>query len=530
MNDGHDVIFVGSGHNALIAAAYLARAGWRVLVLERNDRPGGFVRSDELTVPGFLHDTYATAHPLFVTGPAYAELRPELEERGLRYVDCEIPAGVSMPDGRTGVLFRDMGANVAELEKLSPGDGAAFAEMFQGFAQHAGTIFPLFGMDLGSPAAMTLIRQLMLRPDGTGLSSFAVDFLVRARDLLETRFKSEVFRALITPWLLHAARDPEEVNSGFWLLLLMMAVQSSGGPTPVGGSEMLIKALVRLIEDKGGEVRSNSPVTRIVVEGGRASGVVTAAGETLRARRAVVASVNPDQLYLRLLEGSGVVPPEVERQARGYRYGRGVVQIHLALSAPPDFPDERLRRCALIHLTTGLDGVSRAINEATRGLLPAEPTISFDVASTADPSRVPAGKAVARLQLLEVPRRPRGDAAGLIDVGDGTWTKELEDRFADRVIDIASRHVPNLKQSILGRYVISPAHLARVNPNSGDGDPYGGAHDLAQSYLLRPLAAQSSHRTAVPDLYMLGAATWPGHGVSGGSGYIVGKLLLEGQA
>lgn len=245
MNDGHDVIFVGSGHNALIAAAYLARAGWKCRAgserLARRLRP-----LDELTVPGFLHDTYATAHPLFVTGPAYAELRPELEERGLRYVDCEIPAGVSMPDGRTGVLFRDMGANVAELEKLSPGDGAAFAEMFQGFAQHAGTISPLFGMDSGSPAAMTLIPwELMLRPDGSGLSSFAVDFLVRVRDLLETRFKSEVFRALITPWLLHAARDPEEVNSGFWLLLLMMAVQSSGGPTPVGGSEMLIKALVR---------------------------------------------------------------------------------------------------------------------------------------------------------------------------------------------------------------------------------------------------------------------------------------------
>lgn len=530
LDDGYDAIFVGSGHNALIAAALVARAGWKVLVLEKNDRPGGFVRTDELTVPGFLHDTYATAHPLFVTGPAYAELRADLEERGLRYVDGEIPAGVSMPDGRTAVLYRDFAANMAELDKLAPGDGAAYAEVFQGFGQHAGTIFPLFGMDLGSPVARELISKLMLAPDGSGLSTFAADFLVRARDLLETRFKSDVFRALITPWLLHASRDPEEINSGFWLLLLLMAVQTSGAPTPVGGSEMLAKSLARLIEDKGGTILPRSPVTQILVEDGRAVGAVTADGATFRARRAVVASVNPDQLYLRLLSGTGVVSPEIQKQASRYRYGRGLVQIHLALNEPPDFPDERLQRCALVHLTAGLDGVSRAVNEATRGLLPADPTISFDVASNADPSRAPAGKAVARLQLLEVPRRPRGDAAGKIDVGDGTWTPELENAYADRVIDIASQHIPNLKRSILGRFIVSPAHLAKFNPNSGDGDPYGGSHDLAQSYLLRPLPGQSSHQTKVPGLYMLGAATWPGHGVSGGSGYIVGKLLLEHKA
>lgn len=528
MNEPHDAIFVGSGHNALIAAAYLARAGWSVLVLEKNDRPGGFVRTDELTLPGFLHDTYSTAHPLFVTGPAYAELAPDLQERGLRYLDAEIPAGVSMPGGRTAVLYKDAAATVAQLEQLAPGDGAAFTEVLGDFGRHAAQIFPLFAMDLASPAAAPLIRQLMIRPDGSGPTSFAADFLGRARDLLETRFRSEVFGGLTAPWLLHMARDPEDANSGFWLMLLLMAVQSGGAPTPAGGSEMLVKALVRLIEDKGGEVRTHCPVTRIVVEGGAARGVVTAGGETLRASRAVVACTNPDQLYLRLLEGSGVVPPEVERQASRFRYGRGAVQIHLALSAPPDYPDERLRRCGLVHLTTGLDGVSRAVNEANRGLLPAEPTIALDVASSTDPSRVPPGKAVARLQMLEVPRRPKGDAAGLIDVGDGTWTRDLTDRFADRVIDIAARHIPNLKASILARHVISPADLARFNPNAGDGDPYGGAHDLAQSYLLRPLSGQSGHRTAVPDLYMLGAATWPGHGVGGGSGYIVAKTLLGG--
>jgi phytoene dehydrogenase-like protein len=523
----YDAVFIGSGHNALITAAMLARAGWSVLVLEKNDRPGGFVRTDALTLPGFLHDTYSTAHPLFVTGPAYAALGPDLAERGLRYLNTDIPGGVLTADGRTAVVYSDMAAMTAEADRLAPGDGAAWGSMIQGFAQYAGPVFGLFGMSLGSPEATALIRGLMLSTEGIGLSPFAADFLITARDLLETRFQSDVLRAMVVPWLLHAGRGPDDANSGFWLPLFLMALQSGGVPTPVGGSEQLVRALVRLIEEKGGVVRSQSLVQRVVIDGGAAAGVMLAGGEVIRARRAVVASTNPDQLYLKLLEGSGVVTPSVEKQARGFRYGRGAVQIHLALSEPPAWPDPRLGKGGLVHITSGLDGVSRSVNEAVRGLLPAEPTIAFDVPTALDPARAPEGKAVARLQMLDVPRRARGDAAGVIDVGDGSWTEDLKERFADRVIELASRHVPNLKASILARYTISPADLAAYNPNAGDGDPYGGAHDLAQSYLLRPMAGQPGCRTAVPNLSMVGAATWPGHGVSGGSGYILAQELLQ---
>src|SRR5262245_4179053 len=122
-----DVVIVGSGHNALITAAYLARAGRSVVVLEKNDRPGGLVRTEELTLPGFKHDVYSAAHPLLITGPAYAELGADLKQRGLHYLNTDLPTGVSFADGRTGVLFRSMEANIAEAERLAPGDGAAFA-------------------------------------------------------------------------------------------------------------------------------------------------------------------------------------------------------------------------------------------------------------------------------------------------------------------------------------------------------------------------------------------------------------------
>ncbi|MCZ8516645.1 NAD(P)-binding protein [Paenibacillus filicis] len=124
----YDVIMIGSGHNALIAAAYLTRSGRSLLVLEKNDRPGGFLRTEELTLPGFKHDVYAAAHPLLLTGPAYADFREALEARGLRYINTELPTGVSMEDGQTGVFSRSFEDLVVEAERLAPGDGTVLAQ------------------------------------------------------------------------------------------------------------------------------------------------------------------------------------------------------------------------------------------------------------------------------------------------------------------------------------------------------------------------------------------------------------------
>jgi phytoene dehydrogenase-like protein len=527
--DSFDAVFIGSGHNALITAAYLARAGWSVLVLERNDRPGGLVRTEELTLPGFKHDVYSSAHPLFLTSQAYADLGPELVERGLNYVNTDLPTGVSLSDGQTAIFSRDMGATMAEADRLAPGDGAAFAQMMEEFGAYAPQVFSLFAMDLASPAATKTIHQLMHDSNGPGFSSFAADFMLTARDVLESRFQSPVLRGMIAPWVMHLGRTPDSANSGVWVPLTLMALMGGGMALPVGGSGMLAEALVRLICDHGGTVQVNSSVERITTKNGKAVGVVTQDGAEYGAKRAVVASTNPDQLYLRLLADTDVAAP-IKHQAARYRYGRGCVQIHVALSEPPRWSDERLNQVGQLHLTGGLDSCSLAINEALRGLLPAEPTISLDVPTQLDPSRAPAGQATMRLQMLEIPCRPRGDAAGTIDVGDGTWTEELKQRFTDRIINIVAQHAPNVPDAILGCHIISPNDLARFSPNLGPGDPYGGSHDIAQSYLLRPLPSQPSHQTAVPNVYMLGAATWPGHGINGGSGYIVAQELLKHSA
>ncbi|MFD9962120.1 phytoene desaturase family protein [Amycolatopsis sp. NPDC058986] len=524
--DSWDAVIIGSGHNALVAGAMLARDGWSVLVLEERDRPGGLVRTEELTLPGFRHDVFSSAHPLFTGGPAYAALGPELTELGLEYRQPRYFSGVSMPGEGSAVLSSSVEENVAEAERLAPGDGQAFAKLLKDFEPYIQPVFALMGTDLNTKAARRRLHRLLHDEDG-GFSEFAHLFTRTARELLTRTFSSPVLRGLLAPWALHLGRGPDEVNSALWVILVQVALGMAGMPTPAGGSERLAQTLTELIEKHGGEVRTGRRADRILLKHGRARGVRVTDGQIVHARRAVLASVNPDQLYLELLaDAPEAVPPVIRGQAGRYRYGRGCFQLHLALSEPPRFADERLASAGEPHLTGGLDALSRSVNEATRDLLPAEPTIALDVPSTVDSSRCPPGKAVARLQLLDVPTRPRGDAAGEIDAGDG-WTDEVKKAFTDRVLAVAGRHVPNLPDAILAVHVIAPDDLARANRNCGPGDPYGGSHDLAQSYLFRPLPAQPSHHTPIPGLWMLGAATWPGHGVNGASGYIVARRLLD---
>ncbi|WP_127529487.1 phytoene desaturase family protein [Paenibacillus kobensis] len=522
----YDVVIIGSGHNALIAAAYLTRAGRSVLVLEKNDRPGGFVRTEELTLPGFKHDVYSAAHPLFLTGPAYADFREELEKRGLRYINTDLPTGVSMESGETAVFGRSVEELTAEAERLMPGDGAALGRIFESFAPYTGDVFQLFNLDLSTHPASNIIEKLLggSGSNKRGYSEFAASLYSTARNAV-SGLKSPVTRAMLASWVTHLGRTPDEVGSGIWVPLTALALLGGGMPIPEGGSEKLAEALSRLIQDQGGTIITGTQAEQIVVKNGKAVAVRTAGGEQYEAKHAVIASTGPDQLYLSLL-AEAEVSPVIRGQAQRFRYGRGCVQIHLALREAPQWPDARFNRIGQPHLTDGLDGFTQAIAQGMADLLPAKPTFTVDCPTNLDPTRAPAGQAIMRIQVLEVPCRPRGDAAGLIDVGDGSWTPELTERFAERVIAVVGQHIPNVPDVIIGKYVVTPDTIARFNPNSGPGDPYGGAHDLAQSYLFRPLPSQPSHRSEIPNVYMLGAATWPGHGINGGSGYIVAQQLL----
>jgi phytoene dehydrogenase-like protein len=357
--------------------------------------------------------------------------------------------------------------------------------------------------------------------------AFAGRMLVTCRDWLDETFASTRAHGLLAPWVLHTGLGPDAAGSGFMTQVIAVAIELGGMPVPKGGGVVLVDALASLVREAGGACETGREVGRVVVRGGRAVGVALADGDVVGAAEAVVANVTPTQLYGRLL-ADAAVPTEAVEAARRFRYGRAGMQIHYALKELPRWEgDERLGRTAIVHLTPGLDGVSRAVNEADRGLLPAEATIVCGQPAAVDPSRAPSGSSILWIQLQELPQRPRGDAAGEIDVGDGTWTEELRERYADRIQGRLARHVPNLESAILRRVVLSPADLEAANPNLVGGDIYAGSCALDQSFLWRPAAALPGHRTPVKALYHIGASTHPGPGLGAGSGTLVAKELLR---
>ncbi|MEJ2409005.1 MAG: NAD(P)/FAD-dependent oxidoreductase, partial [Novosphingobium sp.] len=265
---------------------------------------------------------------------------------------------------------------------------------------------------------------------------------------------------------------------------------------------------------------SQADVEQISVSSGRASGVVLADGRKFYARKGVFCSVTPDALYNRMLP-EDAVPASHRKKAQEFRFGRADMQIHLALDRPAPWPNEKLARTAMVHVSNGIDEVARAVTLANSGMLPDRPTIVVGQPAVNDPSRMPDGKGLLWLQLQELPRHVKGDAAGVIDVpANGVWTRELAEAYADRVIDRLDALAPGIKTAIVKRVVLSPLDIEAMNCNLVGGDPYAGDCALDQSFLWRPIKTSKTHRTPVKNLFHIGASTHPGPGLGGISGVI----------
>ncbi len=526
MSDTFDAVFVGSGINSLAGAALLAKAGWKVCVVERSAWFGGNIRSAEITEPGFLHDVYSAWHPLFAGSETFRLLKPDLEARGLEYLNTQYPTAALFPDGSSSFLSTSDDANQREFEEHAAGDGEAWRGEVQDFLSKAELAFGLLGTELWSRAGATLAYKWARRLRTRGTLEFSSVLWGTSRDWLSSTFRSPKVHGLFAPWVLHTGLGPDAASSGFMNKVIAVALQLGGMPVPKGGGARLADAFVRLIRDSGGTMIADTHVDGIEIRGGRATGV-RAKGDSIEARRAVICNVTPQQLYLKLLD-SKVLPPWVVASAKKFRYGRGDMQIHMALSEPPRWPDQptRLEQTAIIHICDGLNGVSKAVNEAERGLLPADPTIVLGQPVAVDPSRCPSGSWIFWIQLQELPSRPSGDSAGKIDTGNEEWTDSLKERFADRVVRKLEKHIPNLTSALRKRVVISPAELAQTNINLVGGDPYAGSCSPDQFFLWRPLPGLPHHRTPIQRLYHIGASTHPGPGLHGASGLMVAKELL----
>jgi len=496
-------------------------------VVEQADELGGAVRSGELTLPGFTHDLFSAWHPLFVASSAYAELAADLTRHGLEYRDVGAVTATAFPDHSSRLLTRDPDANVAELDADGSGDGRRHRADRDDFDRVGSAAMGLLSAEVAGPAALRLAARALRHGGRRGALALLGGLAESSRSWLGRTFASPSTAGLFAPWVLHTGLGPDAAGSGYLNRAIVALLEGVGLPVPAGGASRLVEALVAVIEEQGGACRTGAAVERVLVRGGRAVGVRLAGGPEVEARRAVVCNLPPPALYGRLL-ADAALPGWAREAAARFRFGRAGMQIHYALSAPPRWRgDERLGGVPIVHLTPGLDAVARAVSEAERGLLPAEATVVCGQPCAVDPSRAPEGSSILWIQLQELPPRPVGDAAGEIEVGDGSWTPALAERYADRIEARLAHHLEGLAESIRARRVLSPADIEAANPNLVGGDIYAGACDLDQSLLFRPRPELSGHATPVAALYEIGASTHPGPGLGAGSGIIVAETLLR---
>lgn len=515
-----DHIIIGSGINGLVAAAMLSAKGRRVLVLEREADFGGCMRTGEVTLPGFSHDVMAATFVLFMTSPAGALLAPDLARHGMEYCHTPHPTAVLRPDGSALVLSTDQARNIAAFNALASGDGDQHGRDVGAIAAEAPFLFSLLGGDLWSFATARLMFGQVRRRGLRGFAAWMGEALAPARGWLETRYQSPLVQALWAPWVLHCGLTPESTYSAKMGQVIAFALEAAGAPVVRGGAGAAVNALRRLIEERGGVMRSGADVERILVRDGRVTGVRLTTGEEIAAP-SVLASVAPGQLFGRLL-GSDA-PPEDGGAAKTFRHGRGDFQLHYALDRAPDWMADGLEKVALIHLSDGIDAVSKSANEAERGMLPEVPTICVGQPSALDPSRAPDGKAVLWLQIPDAPRSIKGDAAGKI--GGRSWDVATREAFADRIEAILASHIRDFAAIRLARRAYSPKDLEAMNVNLVGGDPYGGHCGIDQFFIWRPLAHSTNGLGRVKGLIHIGASTHPGPGLGGGSGFNAAKRL-----
>jgi phytoene dehydrogenase-like protein len=506
-------VVVGGGHNGLVCAAELGRSGWRTVVLEAADELGGAVRSAELTLPGLVHDVFSTNQGGFAGGPFYAANREALERHGLRYAHSDRPFANVFPDGTSLRVYQGAERTLEGLAAHDPADAEGWAELHRLFARLSPALLRLYGSELTSPGGLAGTASALA---GLGRDALAAGQLLLSstRELGERYLATREAKALLACWGMHLDYGPDVPGGALFPFIEAFSDMEHGMVVAEGGASRLPTALAALVEELGGEVRTGARVSRILVEDGRAAGVELASGEVVRARRAVVASVTPTALYERLLAGEDAVPADVRSAARRFRYGPATMMVHLALSdRVPWKAGDELASFAYVHVAPYVEDLADTYTASVNGRLPESPLLVVGQTTAVDPTRAPAGAHVLWIQVRTLPR-------------DADWAA-LGEGYADTVLRKLEEYAPGLGELVLDRTVLTPADLERWDENLVGGDSLSGSHHPAQFFAFRPLAGRSPYTTPVGGLYLTGASTWPGGGVTGLPGLLAARRALD---
>ncbi len=520
----YDVIVVGAGHNGLASALYLSKAGLSVLVLEKNDRIGGAVMSAEVTLPGFIHDLYATNMNLFLASPVYQDFKGELEQQGLEFSHSNHPFCNAFPGGESLKVYQGAEKTLGEIRAHNAADAEGWEKLYQSYKTLSKALLPLYETELPSFKALTLLANAARVIGMEQLLEQARLLMSSTRELGEAYLSTPEARMLLATWGMHLDYGPDVSGGALFPVLEAFGDMENGMVVAKGGASKVVEAMASLIRASGGEIRTGAEVRSIFSMGGHVSGVELVSGERIEARKAVIANLTPNLLFNRLL-ANHPFSPRFQQKVQHYRFGPATMVLHLALNGPvPWEGGDLLNRFAYVHIGPYVDDLARAYTASLNGYLPANPLTIVGQTSAVDATRAPQGQQVLWVQVRTLPRQIRGDEAGQIQGED--WDA-IGEAYADRVMDKLERYAPGLKNRVLKRTVFTPAHLERHNPNLNGGDSISGSHHIRQYYLFRPFPGWSNYAMPLDGLYMVGASTWPGAGTNGVSGTLAAKHILN---
>ena len=514
MADDYDLIILGAGHNGLILQAYLCKAGLKVLAVDRAPVAGGGLTTlEDPRYPGFLHNTHAFFHRAITAMPWYADL--ELERHGAHYIEPELNVLLLTKDGRTLEWWTDFERTAVSFAQFSRRDAETLRRWYEEFAP---IVAQVLRPEATSPPLPPDERRAILGRSAMGRRLLEVSAL-SPLEFVQQEFEHPTIKAGLL--FFNGLREVDVRVRGFGHHIAALLAQPSKAQMSRGGSAALARALESAVREAGGTILTFTEPRRILVENGRAIGIETARGETLRARHGVASSLNPQQTFLGLLDEIHV-PAAIRGQAENFKYNliAPLFALNLNLREPPRYKvaAERPELDGGFMVVMGLDHVdqfSDLIRHHEAGTIP--PTIMWGASPTRfDPSQAPPGQHTA-FMWEKLPYRLNGDPHN--------WDA-ARDAHGRVMLDLWEKHAPNLADAVIDSFTRSPLDVERSLPNMHAGDLLVGAFTDDQIGYNRPFAGAGRYRTHLRGLYLCGSSSHPGGNITGLPGYNAAQVVL----